>query len=71
MPGHDREVVDARGFAGPLRHRRQLGSVVADVGDFMRNDQVMLAVDRSLDVVANDAGAPAAGGHGASIRVCQ
>ena len=61
--GHDREVVNARGFAGLLRHRRQLSPVVADVGDLVRDDQVVLVVDRSLDVVANDAGATAAGGH--------
>ena len=69
--GNDREVLDARGFAGALRHRRQLGPVVADVGDFVRDDQVVFVIDRSLDVVANNAGAPAAGGHGPCIRIGQ
>ena len=63
--------VDSRGFAGVLRHRRQLGPVVADVGHLVRDDQVVLVVDRGLHVVANDAGATAAGGHGSSVRVSQ
>jgi hypothetical protein len=35
------------------------------------NDEVVLIIDCGLYVVANDAGDPAAGGNGASIRVGQ
>ena len=38
-------------------HRHQLIAVVADVGDLVRHDQVVLRIDRSLHVVADDAGA--------------
>ena len=69
--GNDREAVDARGLAGLLRHRRQLGPVIADVGDLVRDDQVVLVIDRGLHVVANNAGATTAGGHGPCIGVCQ
>jgi len=37
----------------------------------MRDDQVMLGVDGGLHVVADDAGALAAGGHRACVRVGQ
>jgi hypothetical protein len=42
-----------------------------DVGDLVRDDQMVLGIDRRLDVVAHDASASAAGGHGACIRVGQ
>ena len=49
----------------------KLGSVMADVGDFVGDDQMVLGVDRGLHVVADDAGAPATGGHRARIRIGQ
>jgi hypothetical protein len=29
--------------------------VIADIGDLVRNDQVMLRIDRRLDIIADDA----------------
>ena len=43
--------------------------VVADVGDLVRNDHVVLGVHGGLNVVANDAGATTAGGHGSRIGI--
>jgi hypothetical protein len=63
---------DARCTDGVLRlggHHGELGAVVAEVGHLVRNDEVMGRIDSGLDVVADDAGAAAAGGHGASIGV--
>lgn len=52
-----------------LGHRGERCAVMADVGDFVRNDQVVPGIDRSLHVVADHAGAFAAGGHGACIWI--
>ena len=46
-------------------------AVVADIGHLVRDDQMMLGVDGHLDVVADDAGALAAGGHRTGIRIGQ
>jgi hypothetical protein len=35
----------------------------------MRDDQVMFRIDRDLDIVADHAGAAAAGRHRAAIRI--
>jgi hypothetical protein len=45
------------------RHRHELYSVMAHIGHFVRHDQVVLDVDGGLHVVADDAGALAAGRH--------
>jgi hypothetical protein len=42
---------------------------MADIGHFVRDDQVMLGIDRGLHVVPDDPGAPSASGHGTSIRI--
>ena len=44
---------------------------MANVGHFMRDDHMMLRVHRRLYVVANHAGAAAAGGHRTCIRIGQ
>jgi hypothetical protein len=44
---------------------------MADMGHFVRDDQVMLGIDRGLHVIADDAGAPSAGGHGTGIGIGQ
>ena len=41
------------------------------VGDFMRDDQVGLGVDGSLDILADHSAVPGAGGHGAGIGIGQ
>ena len=53
------------------RHRHELCSVLADIGHFVRHDQVVLDVDGGLHVVAEDAGSAPAGGHGPRIRIGQ
>jgi len=45
------------------RHWHELCSVVAHIGHFVRHDQVVLDIDSGLHVVADDAGAFAAGRH--------
>ena len=49
----------------------ELGAVVAFVGDFVRDDQVVVGVDRGLHVVADDTRAPAAGCHRAAVGIGQ
>lgn len=44
---------------------------MAEIGHFVRDDQVVLGVDGDLHVVADDAGAFAAGRHCASIWIGQ
>jgi len=46
-----------------FRHRGELASVIANVGDLVRDDQMMLSVHRGLDIVADDAGSLATRGH--------
>jgi SOS response associated peptidase (SRAP) len=53
------------------RHRHELGSVMAEIGHFVRHDQVVLDANRGLHIVADDAGAFAAGRHCASIWIGQ
>ena len=69
--GDHSQLLVANRFAGLLRHRPQLGSIVADVDDVVRNDQVVLGIGDDLDVVADDAGASATGGHGAGVGIGQ
>ncbi len=45
------ELVDGHLCTGKLRHRRQLTMIDAIVGNDVRDDQVMLCVNRSLHVV--------------------
>ena len=59
-----------RGFRR-LRHRRQLRSIGADVGDLVRNNQMVRGVDRTLYVVGDHAGAAPARCHRAAIGIGQ
>src|SRR5262249_7767445 len=69
--GNDRQRVLATGVAGLLRHFRELGAVISDIGHLMRDDQVVLRIDCSLHVVAYNTSALAAGRHRARIWVGQ
>jgi hypothetical protein len=42
---------------------------MANVGYLMGHNHVVLGIHRSLNIVANDSGPPAAGGHGAGVGV--
>ena len=44
---------------------------MADIGDLMGDDEVVLGVDRNLDVVTDHSRAPATGRHGPGIRIGQ
>ena len=66
--GDDMEFITAIAF-WPVCHVGELVTVMADVGDFMGDDEVVLGVDGSLDVVTDHPSAPAAGGHRPGIRV--
>ena len=61
------EVLHFQRRLRPLGHGR-LRPVVTDVGHLMRDDQMMLGVDRDLDVVADDTGASAESGARCSAR---
>jgi len=45
--------------------------VVADVGDLVRDDQMVFGIHHRLHVVADHAGAFAVGGHGPCVRIGQ
>jgi len=47
-------IAAQRGFRR-LRHRRQLRSIGADVGDLVRDNQMVRGVDRTLHVVGDHA----------------
>jgi len=57
------------GLEGFATHKSQLRPVRADVGDFVRDDEMMLGVNSDLDIVADDAGAFAAGRHRAGVGI--
>jgi ABC-type amino acid transport substrate-binding protein len=61
--GKNSQFFLSRRTARLLSHRGQLGSVMADVGDLVGDDQMVLGLHRGLDVVSDDAGASATGGH--------
>ena len=52
-----------------LRHGGELRAIRADVGHLVRDDQVVLRLDRHLHVVADDAGAAAARCHRARVGI--
>jgi hypothetical protein len=54
-----------------LRHGGELRAIRADVGHLVRDDQVVLRLDRHLHVVADDARAAAARRHRARIGIGQ
>ena len=44
---------------------------MAEVGDFVGDDQMVLGIDSGLHVVADEPGVSANGGHRAGIRIGQ
>lgn len=59
------------GTRASIRERLQLRAIVADIGDFVIHDQVMLGIHRRLDVVAHHSRAFPTGGYGACIGIGQ
>ena len=54
-----------------MPHRGQLRPVAANIGDLVGHDQMVLGVDGHLDIVADDAGALAAGRHRPGVGIDQ
>ena len=69
--GHCLKPLLAHRLAGSRGHRRELRPVAARVGHLVRHDEVVLRVHCNLHVVADDAGAATAGGHGPRVRIGQ
>ena len=57
--GHDIQFIDLERGLRLLGHGRELGAVMAYIGDLVGHDQVMLGVDSGLYVVAHRAAASA------------
>src|SRR6266571_5248603 len=68
---HDVQILDPGCSPSLLRHRGQRGAVVANVGNLMCDDQVMLVVNGGLHVVADHTCASPTGSHGACVRIGQ
>jgi hypothetical protein len=66
---HRREPVGSHRLTRLLGHLVQLISVTADVRDFVRDNQMMLGIDRRLHVVADDSGAFALACHRTRVGV--
>jgi hypothetical protein len=67
--GNDGQRALAAGIPGLLCHLRELGAVISDIGYRMRDDQVVLRIDCSLHIVADNASTLPAGRHRARIGV--
>ncbi len=52
-------------------HAVELGAVAANIRHFVRDDLMMLCIDRDLDIIPDHSGPTAAGRHGTSIRISQ
>ncbi|MNQ60183.1 hypothetical protein D3C85_744540 [compost metagenome] len=66
---HHRQRFELHRLTGLLGHRAELITVVTHIGHFVRNDQMVLGIDRRLYVVTHDSFA--ARHHGARVRVSQ
>ena len=69
--GQHRDLLASGRVSRLAAHRGQLGPVAADIGDLVRDDQMVLGIDGDLHVVADDAGALAAGRHRAGVGIGQ
>ncbi|GJE38054.1 hypothetical protein KHHGKMAE_2120 [Methylobacterium persicinum] len=69
--GQDHDLPRVGSLLGPIAHQHELGAVVTLVDDLVGDDEMMLRIDRDLDVVADDAGAAPARRHRARVRVGQ
>src|SRR6476646_5929968 len=65
------ELLHAQRRLGLVGHMGELRSVSPVVGYLMHNDQMMVGLDGNLNVVADDTGTAAAGGHRAGIGIGQ
>ena len=64
-------AIGAKGFFGLLSHARELVAVMDGVGDFMRDDEVVLRFHRALHIIANGSCCFARPLHGARIGISQ
>ena len=61
--GNNIELVDAECITCLVGHVRQGIAVRSDIGDLVCNDQMVLGINRTLHIVANDTGMPAGDCH--------
>ena len=64
-------AIGAKGFFGLLSHARELVAVMDGVGDFMRDDEVVLRFHRALHVIAHGSCCFARPLHRARIGISQ
>ena len=69
--GQHRELLASGRIQRLLPDRGQLRPIAADVGDLVRDDQMVLGIDGHLDIVADDTGALAAGRHRPGLGIGQ
>ena len=67
--GDGLEFLDLQRFFGRLRRIRELRAIRAHIRYLVRDDQMVLGVDRRLHIVADDAGAAPAGRHRAAVGI--
>ncbi len=71
LVGNRLDVVAGHYFPRRMRHHRQGVAIVAEVRHLVRDDQVMLGLDGTLHIVADDAGFLARRRHRAGIGIGQ
>ncbi|MND42847.1 hypothetical protein D3C80_336310 [compost metagenome] len=64
---HHRQRFEFHRLTGLQRHRAELITVVTHIGHFVRDNQMMLGIDRRLHVVTHDS--ITARDHGACVRI--
>jgi hypothetical protein len=69
--GHRFQSLHSQRVLGPLGHRAKVGAVGRVVGDFMVEDELVLAVDGHLDVIGDVGAVAFSGGDGAAVGVGQ
>lgn len=71
LVGNRLHIVTGHNLPCCMRHHRQGVAIVAEVGHFVRDDQMMPRLYGSLHIVTNHAGLSARRSHGADIGIGQ
>jgi hypothetical protein len=71
LVGDGMQVIPTESLLGGSGHRAQLVAVETLVRDLMGDVDVGLGIDCALDVLADHAAMPGAGGHGPGVRIGQ
>ncbi len=67
--GNGFEFIDTKRFLDLFGNVGQLAPIRPHIGDFVGDDQIMLGIHGALNIIAHNAGVPAACGHGAGIGI--